>query len=160
MTSTHCGPIALICLAAASISASEPMVIPVSSPASSRFGVTTVASGSSRSLTASSVPADSRLSPCLDTATGSTTTGAATSARASLTMPTSSGEASMPVLIACAPMSPSTESSWARDGLGRQLPVTLDTDGVLRCHGADDRHAVHAEGQHRLQVGLNARAAA
>ncbi len=58
--------------------ASSVIWMPVSSWASSRFGVTTAASGSRRSLTASTVPADSRLSPCLDTATGSTTTGAST----------------------------------------------------------------------------------
>ena len=69
-------------------------------------------------MTASRVPADSRLSPCFDTATGSTTTGAGWAASMLATVCTMAGEASIPVLTACTPMSPSTEASWARTASG------------------------------------------
>src|SRR5579875_92197 len=82
--------------------------------------------GSKAVLRASSAPGDSRLSPCLDTATGSTTSGACTLARREATTSTIGAEASMPVLTACAPMSPRTESSCAATAAGgsSQYPCT------------------------------------
>src|SRR5690606_32372794 len=41
-----------------------------------------------------------------------------------------------------------------------QLPGALHTEGVLRGHRGEHAHAVHTEGQHRLQVRLDARPAA
>ena len=68
-------------------------------------------------------------------------------------------DASIPVLTACTPISPSTELELRGDRLGGQLPVPLDTHRVLRRHCADNGHAVHAEGEHGLQVGLDPGAA-
>src|SRR5580698_5474907 len=114
LTRIQRGPSELSDSAARRMPVSSVIRLPVSNSASSRLGVSTVASGSKCAFTASRVPADSRLSPCFETATGSTTTGAGTPASLADTVSTIAADASIPVLTACTGMSPRTESSWAR----------------------------------------------
>src|SRR4029450_1430081 len=46
------------------------------------------------------------------------------------------------------------------DRLGRQRPDALYANGVLRGNGGEHRHAMHAMGEHGLQIRLNTRSAA
>jgi hypothetical protein len=83
-------------------------VTPVSWATSSRFGVATVARGSSFVRTQSRASAASSASPCLETPTGSTTSGARDGASSAATVSTSAAEESMPVFTAWTPMSSTT----------------------------------------------------
>ena len=107
---------------------SRPPPAPVSARASGMFGVTTVASGSSRSTSASRASSSSRTAPLSATITGSTTTGASpTSASASTTASTVSAVPSIPILTASTPMSSATardlgDDHRRRDRLDRARP--------------------------------------
>jgi hypothetical protein len=74
------------------------------------LGVTTVARGRRSSRSAPTASSARRVSPCLDTNTGSTTScGIAASRTAAATARTSSADASIPVFAASTPMSEATE---------------------------------------------------
>ena len=86
----------------------------VKARASIRFGVTTVASGNSRSTSVSTASSASSLAPELATITGSTTSGIGCSSSQSATASMVAREKSIPVFAASMPMSPATASSCAR----------------------------------------------
>ena len=87
---------------------------PVSSRASGMFGVTTVASGSSRSTSARRASPSSSVAPLSATITGSTTTGASpTRPSASTTASTVATVPSIPIFTASTPMSSATARTWA-----------------------------------------------
>ena len=66
----------------------------------------------------------------------------------------------MPVFTAWTPMSSTTLRYWARTASTGSSHVALHAQRVLRGDRGEHAHAVHAERQHRLQVGLDARTAA
>src|SRR5215207_273318 len=109
-TSTQSAPASSSTRAACSRSAKLPSVTPATGPSSVRFGVSTVASGTISCRTAAMASPASNASPCLDTDTGSTTTGTpAGRVRSSpATNRTMSADASMPVFTASTPMSSTT----------------------------------------------------
>ena len=76
------------------------------------------------------------------------------------TAATTSAVPSIPVFSASTPMSLTTLSNCVRDEGGRQRLDALHADSVLRRHRRQDAHAVDAEGGKRLQIRLDARAAA
>ena len=79
---------------------------------------------------------------------------------ASATASTIAAVASMPVFAASTPMSVATARIWAATIAGRDASVVGDALGVLDGDGGDGGHAEHAERGERLQVGLDAGAAA
>src|SRR3954449_6124908 len=81
--------------------------------ASSRFGVTTVASGKSRATRTSRASSSSNRAPELASMTGSTTSGIGCSSSQSATVSMIEREKSIPVFAASIPMSPATASSCA-----------------------------------------------
>ena len=66
----------------------------------------------------------------------------------------------MPIFTASTPMSPTTASICATHHLGRHRHHRLHAERVLRGDRGDRGHRVAAEHGHRLDVGLDARAAA
>ena len=103
----------------------------------------------------------SSLAPELATITGSTTSGTRVLGE-EVRRPSRSTarEKSIPVFAASTPMSSNTASSCARDEPRRQLVDGRDAERVLRRQRDDRGHAVAARGGERLQVGLDAGAAA
>ena len=85
---------------------------------------------------------------------------AAARARKSATVSMIGREKSMPVFAASTPMSEKTASSCARDELRRHLLHGGHADGVLRGQRHDRAHAEAAGRGERLEVGLDAGAAA
>src|SRR5580704_5859958 len=111
---TACGPRAWIRFAS---SAASPSGSPVSVLASGRLGVTTVAFGSSVSISAPRASGSSRTAPDSDTITGSRTTGVACGSASSSARATASIVArspSIPILTASTPMSSWTARTWAK----------------------------------------------
>ena len=92
---------------------------------------------------------------------GRRTTGASpTWPSASTTASTVSAVPSIPILTASTPMSSATARTWATIVSGETASTALDPDRVLRGDRGDRRHPVHAAARERLQVGLDAGAAA
>ena len=69
-------------------------------------------------------------------------------------------EASIPVLTACTPMSSTTLRYWARTASAGSSQAPCTPREFCAVTAVTHAHAVHAERQHRLQVGLDAGAAA
>ena len=114
-----------------------------------------------RSRSAPTASSSSRRCPCLETKTGSTTRLAIrVSATTSATASTIAADASIPVLAASTPMSVDDRADLLGDDLRREGLVADHAPGVLDRDGRDRRHPVHAERAERLQVRLDARAAA
>ena len=67
---------------------------------------------------------------------------------------------SIPILTASTPMSSATARTWATIISGATASTALDPDRVLRRDRGDRGHPVHAAARERLQVGLDAGAAA
>ncbi len=76
LISAHVGPSSSTASAARRSPSSSSTFTEVSCSTSHRLGVTTVATGSSRVRSVSTASGTSSVSPCLDTPTGSTITGA------------------------------------------------------------------------------------
>ena len=81
-------------------------------------------------------------------------------AMAAATASTIAAVASMPVLVAWIAMSPATASICAVTRSAGSGSDRGDADGVLRGDRGDRARAVHAERRERLQIGLDAGAAA
>ena len=106
-------------------------------------------------------PSSSRVAPLSATITGSTTTGASpTKPSASTTASTVAAVPSIPILTASTPMSSATARTWATIISGATASTPLTPDRVLRRDRGDRRHPVHAAARERLEVGLDAGAAA
>ena len=82
------------------------------------------------------------------------------SASASTTASTVSAVPSIPIFTASTPMSSATARTWATIISGETASTALDPDRVLRRDRGDRGHPVHAAARERLQVGLDAGAAA
>ncbi len=126
MTSTQAGPYASS--AAPSSAAGADSGNPDNQPASCRFGVITVATGSSSASRVTRASSSTSGSPCLLIPTGSTTTGTVPSspATSSATVETISAVPSIPILTASTPMSSTTLRNCCRTasmGSG-QMPWT------------------------------------
>jgi hypothetical protein len=112
VTTTASGPSARI--AAPNSSWVADSASPESARASGRFGVTTVARGNTRSISAALAFGSNRVAPLSAIITGSTTTGASpTSASASTTAWIVGSSASMPTLTPSTPMSSATARTCA-----------------------------------------------
>lgn len=110
-TTTAPAPIETSSRAATSMSASERSSLPISAPASWRFGVRSVASGNSRSRTAATISSPPSGAPCLEISTGSTTSGTPGSRpSASATPSTIAALPIAPVLMAWGAKSVRTDS--------------------------------------------------
>ena len=108
--------------AASSMSGSVATAMPASAPASWRFGVTTVASGSISLTSAARASGSSSESPDLAIMTGSSTTCPCASARSRPATSAMIGAVeSMPIFTASAPKSDSTESSCLPTNAGGRL---------------------------------------
>ena len=122
LTTTWRGPISKSFRAISFMPSTSDASMPVSAFASSRFGVTTVARGKSPSISVDTASGSSSASPLLASITGSTTMGMSGYARsASATAAMISALASMPVLMAPAPISERTESICAVTASGGRL---------------------------------------
>ncbi len=125
-------------------------------------GVTTVASGQQRvAYRVDRLRGQQRVAVLATRRPGSTTTGSAGGCRAARRRrPPSPRTQSIPVFTASTPMSSTTLRNCARTASARQLPDALHAERVLRGDRRDHAHTVHAEREHRLQVGLDAGPAA
>ena len=161
LTRTHRGPSAASAAAARRMPSSSVICSPVSSSASYRLGVTTVASGSSSPLDRVQGAGRQQAVAVLGHRhrVHHERRGGGRPA-CSATVSTIAGGGQHPGLHRLhADVAEHRVQLGADRGQG-QLPVALHADRVLRGDRADHAHPVHAEGEHRLQVGLHPGAAA
>ena len=136
--------------------------VPLSASASGMFGVTTSARGSSsaRSACDAVVVEQARRRSWRPSPDRRRRSGSSSSSIAAATASTIAAVASMPVFVACSAMSPATASICAVTRSAGSGRTRGDADRVLRGDGGDGARAVDAERGERLEVGLNAGAAA
>ena len=134
---------------------------PLSASASGMFGVIARASGSSSRHIACTPSASSSRAPLVETSTGSrTTSGSSSSLIAAATASTIAAVASMPIFVASIGQVAGDRFDLRRHEIGRQRRDRLDASRALHGHRGDRAGAVDAERGERLQVGLDAGAAA
>ena len=118
---------------------------PASARASGRFGVTTLASGSTRSTSAPRASSSSRLGAALgDHHRIDHDRRVADKARASTTASIVARVPSIPTFTASTPMSAATAATWATMTSGGTAWIAVDADGVLRRDRGDRGRAVDA----------------
>ncbi len=160
VTTTAFGPSSKTPRASSSCVAPSPK--PVNSQASGIFGVATVRSGSSRSTSAVLRLVVHQRRPALShhhrIDNHRRRRRPASSARRNRSIV--AAEPSMPIFTASAPMSSATARIWSTIVSGETASTASTADGVLRGDRGDRSHSVHAAARKRLQVGLDARAAA
>ena len=159
-TNTTRGPSRRMRSPASRMSASERIGNPASASASGMFGVTMCASGSSSDFSAATAAVSSRRSPPFAIMTGSTTIGTlGRDASVRATALTIAALASIPILIASAPISPSTASICCTTSGVHGLPCQ-HAERVLRRDRSERARAVDAVRGKRLEIRLDPGAAA